>query len=99
MIVGEGGREADAPEGVGCAAVGQDFTQSGRWGRLMHFRWLHGGEKLEKWQGSKRCAEATQVSGGDQRTGPAVRGREGARRVDGVGVSVGKAREGIDACV
>lgn len=28
--VAERGEEGDAPEGVGCAAVGRDFTQTGR---------------------------------------------------------------------
>lgn len=36
-MVAEGRGGVDAPEGVGCAAAGQDFTQSDRWGGLMHF--------------------------------------------------------------
>lgn len=36
MRAGERGG-VDAPEGVGCAVVGQDFTQPGKWGGLMHF--------------------------------------------------------------
>lgn len=44
MAEGEGG--ADAPEGGGMRCGGTGFTQSGRWGRLMHFCWLNGGEML-----------------------------------------------------
>lgn len=41
MLRAEEGGGSDAPEGVGCAGVGQDFTQPGRWGELMHFCRLH----------------------------------------------------------
>lgn len=82
MIVAEGGGGADAPEG-GWDALRRDriFTQSGKWGRLMHFCWLHRGDNVSKWyeKGKKKeMRDGRYASGSDKRV--VMEGEKGERK-------------------
>lgn len=96
----------DAPEGVGCAAVGQGFTQSDRWGELMHFCSLEGGcrvrtrhsdaqTSVDGYLGSRRGAR-----GGVVGRGLEWRGEESSGTVPGRGEAIeARPRSGVAVVV